>query len=381
MPRVLVLCEYPTLNGGEQSLLAVLPALAARGFRFRALAPDQGPLAVALAELAIEIEPSKFSDGRGQRPPQAEIRAQIVRAVERVRPDLVHANSLAMGRLAGPVMADMRRPSIAHLRDIVGLSEQAVRDLNQNSRLLAVSGAVRDFHVRQGVAADRTFVVHNGVDLACFQPRPATGWLHRELGLAPDAVLIGAIGQLVMRKGHDVLVEAAARLVEQCPQFHYVVAGDRYSLKVEAQQHEAMLRERTSCGSLAGHVHFVGYRRDIPELLAELTLLVHPARQEPLGRVLLEAAAAGVPIVATEVGGTREILSPDSAELVPADDSAALAGAIEHLMADKSLRRRRAAAALARIGESFTVEHAAAALERHYHQIIDGDTDAVRSQP
>src|SRR6185369_11888616 len=98
---------------------------------------------------------------------------------------------LAMGRLSGPVATEMQLPSIAHLRDIVGLSARAIADLDQHRRLLAVSQATRDYHVARGLTANKTFVAYNGVDLLRFQPRQPTGWLHRELNLPPEAILLG----------------------------------------------------------------------------------------------------------------------------------------------------------------------------------------------
>ena len=93
--------------------------------------------------------------------------------------------------------------------------------------------------------------------------------------------------------------------------FAWLIIGQRFSEKEESRQFEAGLHQ-AGAGPLAGRIHFLGVRDDIPEILNELTLLVHPARQEPLGRVLLEAAAAGVAVVATDVGGTREIFPPES---------------------------------------------------------------------
>ena len=141
MPRVLLACEYPTINGGEQSLLSVLPLLGKHGLSFAALVPAAGPLAEALAAVDVEIVPLAARDAAGRRLPQDEARRQIAMAIERVAPDLVHANSLSMGRLVGPVAAKLNQPSIGHVRDIVGLSAQAVADMNQNTRLLAVSDA------------------------------------------------------------------------------------------------------------------------------------------------------------------------------------------------------------------------------------------------
>ena len=189
------------------------------------------------------------------------------------------------------------------------------------------------------------------------------------MNLPRDAILLGAIGQLVQRKGHDALAAAAAMLAECFANVHYILAGSCYSEKAEAIEYEANLRQNFAAGQLAGHAHFIGYCENIPELLAELTLLVHPARQEPLGRVLLEAAAAGVPIVATDVGGTREILSSDAAELVPPGDPAALAAAIARLLDSQQLRREHAANALLQV-RAFDACRAAARLRGQYASLL-----------
>ncbi len=101
-----------------------------------------------------------------------------------------------------------------------------------------------------------------------------------------------------------------------------------------------------------------------------MTILAHPARQEPLGRVLLEAAASGVAIVATDVGGTREIFPPDShaARLVPPDEPDCLADAMLEILGDGSLRTQLGAAARRRVVAAFSAERAAAGLVEHYRQ-------------
>jgi len=370
MSRVLLICEYPTLNGGEQSLLAILPLLIADGFTFEAIAPASGALARAFGELGIRVLPLEISDSPTGKLTQQQKREQIATAIAGTKTDLVHANSISMGRLLGPVTADLGIPSISHVRDIVRFSGQASIDLNRHSRLLAVSCATRQYHVSTGMRDDLTFVAYNGVNLARFRPRAPTGWLHAELGLPHNALLVGAVGQLILRKGHDVLVAAAESAVSQLPNVYYVVAGERFSQKNEAQRFEAKIRQRVTDGPLAGRFHFLGVRDNIPDLLPELTLLAHPARQEPLGRVLLEAGASGVPVVATDVGGTREIFGTDAAELVPPDDPQALARAIVKLASDAPLRQRLALAALSQIATRFSVQLAAATLAQHYREVL-----------
>lgn len=364
------LLEYPTLNGGERSLLAQLPELRAAGFRIAAIAPPRGPLADALQAADVVLLPFEFRAGAARRPLE-QLRTELRFLLTAQRPDLLHANSLSMGRLCGPVAEELQLPSIAHLRDIVGLSAAAVADLAKNGRLLAVSEATRAFHIAQSLPADKIHVLHNGVDLALFAPRPASGRLHRELNLPVEAQLIGTIGQLVIRKGQDVLAAAAAQIVERCPAAHFVLVGERSSEKDEAVRYEAALRAAFSAGPLAGRGHFLGRRCDVDRILPELTLLAHPARQEPLGRVLLEAAACGIAIVATDVGGTREVFpNADSALLVPPGDAAALAEAVVDSLQSRDRRAALGRAARRRAEEAFDLRLAAAGTIDQYRQAI-----------
>lgn len=355
-------------------MLATLPFLAAAGLQVAVACPGNGELIAALREAGVEPVAFDVRDTAGVRRSQAEIRQELAELLARRWPDLVHSNSLAMGRLAGPVVRDAGIPGIAHLRDIVRLSRATIDDLNANRRLLAVSSATRDYHIAAGVDPAKTKVLHNGVDLEAFRPRPPTGFLHRELGLAENAVLVGAIGQIGLRKGHDVLAQAALRLDQ--PDFadvHYLIVGRRCSNKEESRRFEADLQ--LAAARLPGRFHLLGVRDDVPQLLGELSLLVHPARQEPLGRVLLEAAACGVPVVATAVGGTREILPDDTmARLVPPDDPAALAEAIAELLRSPSLRELLGRAARRRAVESFSIATAAAGLVRHYQEILAAES-------
>lgn len=366
MSEVFLLCEYATLNGGERSMLATFGGARAAGFLPVVIAPPSGPLADALAARDIELLPFAFCDGQGVRIPQHQLREKLAEVLRRRRPTLLHANSLAMARLSGPVAAELALPSLGHLRDIIRLSSQAIADLNRHSRLLAVSQATRDFHIAVGLQAEKTYVVYNGVDLEEFRPRRPTGYLHREFGLPPDAQLIGSIGQIGLRKGQDVLLRAAADVAQQRPNVHYLLVGARHSGKEESRQFEHDLH-----AVLPSRVHFLGVRNDVAQLYGELTLLVHAARQEPLGRVLLEAAASGAAIIATRVGGTAEIFPDDgqAARLIPPDDPKSLGDAILELTADQALRHRLGEAARRRAEQQFDIRTAAGNLVRHYREL------------
>lgn len=374
--RVAWLFEYPTLNGGEQSLLATLPHLRERGIDPVAIAPPTGRLAEALHRSRVGVTPFECTGAGITRPDNALLRTRLAEILATLGPALLHANSLSMGRLSGPVAQELGLPSVAHLRDMLRLSANAATDLNRHRRLLAVSAAVRDWHVAQGLEPERTHVLHNGVDLIRFQPRGPRGTLHARLGIDPAAPLIGTIGQLGMRKGLDVLVRALALLAAREPAAHMVFAGERYSQKSEAIAYEARLHADLNAAGWSGRAHFLGWCEPIEEFLPELSLLVHPARQEPLGRVLLEGAACGVAIVATHVGGTLEIFPPgsDSAWLVPRDDPAALAVAIETLLAMPRRRAELGRAARERAVAAFDARRAGETLADHYAWVANHGT-------
>jgi glycosyltransferase involved in cell wall biosynthesis len=245
-------------------------------------------------------------------------------------------------------------------------------DINCHRRVLAVSRATRDWHLKQGLDADRVHVMHNGVDLDRFRPRRPTGYVHEEMGLRRVAPLLATIGQIGVRKGMDLFCSAAQQVASRRPDAHFMVVGQRYSEKAEAVEFHQMLELSAKAQPLAGRFHFLGMRGDVEQLLNELTVLVHAARQEPLGRVLLEAAASGTPVVATRVGGTPEIF-PDEAKaarVIPSEDVDALANAMHRLLDDERERTRMASAARRRAEEAFDVTNAAEALLEHYGRVL-----------
>jgi glycosyltransferase involved in cell wall biosynthesis len=372
--RVALLFEYATLNGGERSMLACLDCWKSQGTgpEIVAIAPGTGRLAEALHSRGIEVIPWN-SSSNGSSGSSRDEREHVLREiVQQIKPDLLHANSLAMGRWTGRIANQLPIPTSSHLRDIVNLSQAAMDDLNRNGRLIAVSQATRDMHVARGLDPDRVIVIPNGLDLERFQPRAASGWLHRELNLPPSAILVATIGQIGLRKGQDILAAAAPAILNSHPDVHFLLIGERMSTKAESIQFEQSLQDRFEASHIGSHLHRLGYRDEIPQILAELTLVIHPAHQEPYGRVLLEAAALGVPVVATRVGGTAEIVMDGiTGRLVPARDPESLAAAVIHLLNDSEQRQSMRIAARDRALLEFPVSRSADRLWEQWRTWID----------
>ena len=368
MLHILILCEYTSLHGGERSMLATLPGLLSQGFRITIVCPPQGALVEQVKYLGIESTPFSLIGPDGKRKSQTVLRSQLQKIIEEIAPDVVHANSVSMSRLSGPVLGCTGRLGIGHLRDQIKLSATALHDMARHHRLLAVSQSTKSWFTNAGIPLDKIRVTHNGVDLQRFTPRSATGYLHRELNLPSCARLLCAIGQIGMRKGLDVTLASMRQVFSRLSDVHLLLIGERYSTKQEARIFEARLHDCARVEPLQNRVHFLGYRDDISRILGEVSLLVHAARREPLGRVLLEAAAAGVATVATDVGGTAEIFTQlsGSAFLIPVDDAGMMATSVEKLLASEKLQRSVQQAARQRAVEAFDIKHATTRLSEHY---------------
>ncbi len=192
----------------------------------------------------------------------------------------------------------------------------------------------------------RSVTIHNGVDVGRFRPRDAER--------RPGPLRLVVVANLIPEKGVGVLLEAIARLREV--EWTLDVAGDG----PERGALEAGAREL----GIAGRVRFLGLRDDVPELLREADVAVHPARwQEALGNTVLEAMATGIPLVASRVGGIPELLA-DGLEglLVPPGVPGPLAEALRRLAGDPALRDRLGAAARERVLRDFTLERS---VQRH----------------
>jgi glycosyltransferase involved in cell wall biosynthesis len=194
-----------------------------------------------------------------------------------------------------------------------------------------------DVLARVGVARDKLTLLGNGIDLARFDPdrvdRARVAAVRRELGAGPDDVVCGVVGRLVWEKGYREVFDAAATLRARAPRVRVVVAGPRDPDKADA------VRDHDIDAARAAGVQFVGFRDDVDALYAAMDVYVLASHREGWPRSAMEAAAMGVPVVATDVRGCREVVDHGiTGMLVPKGDVHALATTIEKLAGDASLR-------------------------------------------
>ena len=369
--HVVLLMEHPSLNGGERSTLAFCDQLRQQGFQFTAIAPPDADFSHTLTSHKIHHVPFSFRSPEGNRYPLDRLRIKLADQLRKLPGDLFHAISLSTARIAGPVVRKLRLPSIGHIRDIMTLSRQAMEDVNENDLILAVSKAALNYHRQAGLSSDNSAVLYNGVDLQAFKPTASSGKLHRSLGLSPDSILLGAAGQIIIRKGLDTLVKGFLIASKKYPKMHLVIAGRRHSDKEETLRHEKDLNEFIVANKLDHRVHFLGYQNNMHPFYASVRMFLHCARQEPLGRVLLEAAAYGIPVIATNVGGTNEIFKRrDQGIIIDPDDPGQLAAEISSLIDSPDSARHIGANGRAAIQDSFDIRKTSVQLAAIYRRTI-----------
>ena len=391
---VLVLGEYGVLNGGERSFLTVAKHLIARGWNYVAAVPRDSPFESALQTIGIRNVGLSTHAANETRFSQTELRDQIADLVKAVQPCLLHANSLSVSRLVGPL--DVGVPSVGYLRDILKLSKKATSDINQNDRVIAVSDATARWHVDQGLDADRVVTIYNGVDTQMFCPLESCAIsdsgdvpmeatvldrLQSEFNFSSDASVLLYVGQIGMRKGISDLAEIFLRAIQKIPSLKLLIVGERNSAKAEAIVYEQEIRKRLSLPSIDQSVKWLGRREDVADLMRFADILVHPARQEPLGRVLLEALASALPIVTTSVGGSPEILSGalSANNLFPVGEAEQIAKRISQLSKDDQLRRRIGREQRDIAHQRFSIRQCEDSLAETYLSVLDKSSRETRA--
>ncbi|MDN5849440.1 MAG: glycosyltransferase [Nitrococcus sp.] len=276
---------------------------------------------------------------------------RLHRILRAEQPDLVHLHSRRgadvlggiAARLAGIPAIVSRRVDNPEPRWLVAAKYRLY------AHVVTISAAIRQLLLAEGLAAEKVTCVPSAVDTDRYRPGGEPDWFRREFGLAGDEPALGMIAQFIPRKGQCSLVDAAPAILARHPRTRFLLFGRG----PERGLLEALVAER----GLAERFLFAGFRDDLPRVLPNLDMVVHPACREGLGVALLQAAACGVPTVASRVGGIPEaVRDGESGLLVEPGDTPALAAAVNRLLAHPALARHYGAAGRVLVQRAFSIE-------------------------
>jgi glycosyltransferase involved in cell wall biosynthesis len=287
------------------------------------------------------------------------------RALRQLRIDLLHLNEFGwnLDLVFGAALA--RVPIVLHVHNPLSVE---FRNLHRSlaAKIVFVSSRQRDETRYLHRIRHKAVVLHNAIDVARFGAGRSR---RRELGFDHTHVVVGTVAQICYGKGIDIVLEAARRLVPEAGELRFVIIGrarsgeDAFAARIRRLAEEVSLQDR---------VRFLGRRADIPDLLASMDIFLLPTRDEAFGIALLEAMAAGLPVVASRVGGIPEIVCSDEVGwLVPSDDPSAVTEALAALIRDRDLRMRLGEKARNRLVGHFDLQTHGMRLHEIYQDLLE----------
>ena len=295
--------------------------------------------------------------------------AGLVRLMRRERVDLVQTYLITANTWARLAAILARVPIIISSERNVDMWEDPVKPVigrwldRWTYATIGNSQAVKDYLVRKGLRPERIRVIYNGVDSGRFEEPAAPEATRAGLGIPAHHSVVALVARLEPQKDPRTFLEAASMIVQKLPAVSFVViGGGTMQPDLEREAHALGLGKR---------IVFTGPRRDVPSLLAACDVSVMSSVKEGMSNTIMESMAAGKPMVATRVGGNAELIADgETGFLVPPRDAAALANAIERILADQALGRSMGRRARARIAERFSVDAMVSATQRLYGEAV-----------
>ena len=370
--RVLFVSAAGHLGGAERSLYELLCALPEDQIAPYACVPPDGPLArmFSMAEVPVHTAPLR----RFRRTIHPFLMAGQVRAlinavstvrklVETLKIQVIHANTDSAALAAWEVSRETGVPFIWHCRDLRPLGPLAKMLAYSSSKAVAISKAVEEHLLAQGVQPAIVRRIENGIDRARFHPPEAIPAIRettrKMLNLNADVPVITSIGAWVPWKRHEVFLETLAEVRKKLPEVTGLLIGSDL-FQQNSSYVKLLLQRAEDLGLDRDCLKILDEREDVPDLLAASDLLISASEKEPFGRVLVEAGASGVPVVAVNSGGKAEIIKDgETGLLIPPGDTHALAQATLDLLKNRARREAMGAAARTFVAEHFDVRRTA----------------------
>jgi glycosyltransferase involved in cell wall biosynthesis len=361
--KILQICSARTLGGGEKHLADLANGLARRGHDVYAAVVPASPLPAELSSVPAQ----NLTELSMRNSLNVASGLKLARFIRKHKIEIVHAHMArdyplaALSARRGGAGLVLTRHVLFPLNRIHRLT------LRRTARVIGVSQAVAEgLRAQKIFDPDKVVLIHNGIDVDRFE-RGREGIARREQG-TNRKLRVGMIGHIAPIKGQEDFIRAAAVVINGRDDVEFVIAGeDKSRTGANRRSAEELIDEL----NLKRHVRLIGWVEDVADLLPTLDLFISPSRSEPFGLAIVEAMAAGVPVVATMSEGAREIIRGNhTGRLIPVGDVKAMAQAIDGLLSDPEERSRLVKNAQAAVRENFSVEKMLSATEQVYWEAL-----------
>lgn len=362
MPKVCFFNIAAGFGGAERSLVEIIRGLAGTRYEPMLVVPVEGPLVETVRRLGVSVVVRPLPEflirlGRYASPTDYLRAAGSVMLISYYRwwekflhdesVDVLHTNSVKTTFLTAPMRRMRSRPRIVwHIRDVMRGRRRFFSVVDGLGRYVPDAIVANSDYTAAQFSRCRSRVVriYNGLVLDDYRPASLEqkADFKRRWGIAPDKRVVGILGVITPLKGHYVFLDAAKSILGSRGDVHFVVVGDEIYDTAGHRGYRSELEERARGLGIASSVTFTGFLDDIERVIPCLDVLVQSSTEpESFGRVVVEAQASGVPVVASRIGAIPEIISSgDLGRLVTPGDSGEVArGVLDYLSSDELYRR------------------------------------------
>lgn len=373
MIRILFVNLEGSIGGAETSLLLMVKHLHSQ-FLISVACPGGSPLSRTLA--SIQIDSHKLPT-----PPNhaysslfslvycLKTSCYLARIAMKANPDMIHANSFNAGAFSVLAVLVTRKKLLLHARDLANLGFLSRFCSWFCKGVIAVSHAVKNALVQKGVNPDKVKVVYNGVDNTFLNQSNESKDLFSTQGLCKQYSFVFAhVGQFVPWKNHIAFLKAASYVVSSLPNAMFVLVGDDIFGRDSAYKSSLLSYAEDS---IAENVRFLGWQENMDEVWPKINCLVHTAEREPFGRVIIEAMAHKIPVIAVDSCGPSEIIqNGKTGILVQPNDIEGLSDTMLKIAQDTQFANKLATAGYEHVISNFTADKTAAHIQGIYREVL-----------
>ena len=347
------------LGGQEIRILAESCWLLAHGWAALVACQPESPLLAEARAASVPVVPVKMR-GAHDLPAFLALR----RLMKERGVGLVHTHSSVDSWLGALAAKSLRLPVVRSRHVSIRILPRRALVYRLADRVITSGEAVREIVVGAGIPRERVLSIPPGVDTARFHAGVSGKAVRDELGIGAGRPLVGLVANIRGSKGHNVFLDAAREILTRRPDVRFVIVGDGVGYDE--------VRGRVRDMGLEPSVTLTGFRRDIPEVMAALDVLVLPSiRSEATSQVIPQALSVGTPVVASMVGGSPELVRDgETGRLVPPGDPRALAEAILELVNDPERARRLARAGQRLARDRWSIDASMARTARVYTELL-----------